>query len=562
MIDSAESVAQGQELQADVCVVGAGPVGISLALALAGSGLRVLLLEGGQFKPDAASQDLYEGEVADEALHCPPVRYRMRQFGGATTTWGGRCVPLDPHDFQARPAMPGSGWPISHADVAPFYAAANKLFEAGAADYSAARAFGPAMPPMFGVAPGPRVSVDGMERFSCPTDFGRRYGQRLRRAAGVQVLIGANCTAIRLHPDGGAVRQLDVAALSGRRFSVAARAVVLAVGGLETARLLLASDDVQRQGVGNQHDVVGRYYMCHLAGSVGSLILAGPPAAVRHGYEVSAEGIYCRRRIALTPAAQAALGVGNMVARLHFPSVADPSHHNSVLSGIFLTRKLLSYEYSRRVANPGEGGSFAHLRHLGNILRYPHDATAFLTHWFFKRTIAPRKFPSVILKNRNNRFSLEVNAEQAPLKHSRVTLTDQRDALGVRRLRVDWHYADSDIASVATSLKAIAEDFAATGTGQLSFDPAGLRDDLTRYGAYGGHHIGTTRMGTDPATSVVDANACVHGVANLYVAGSAVFPSSGQANPTLAAVALALRLAEHLVFKLSGRAHDASAAVL
>ena len=112
MIDSAESVAQGQELQADVCVVGAGPVGISLALALAGSGLRVLLLEGGQFKPDAASQDLYEGEVADEALHCPPVRYRMRQFGGATTTWGGRCVPLDPHDYQARPAMPGSGWPI------------------------------------------------------------------------------------------------------------------------------------------------------------------------------------------------------------------------------------------------------------------------------------------------------------------------------------------------------------------------------------------------------------------------------------------------------------------
>ncbi|MCU0919742.1 MAG: GMC oxidoreductase, partial [Burkholderiaceae bacterium] len=550
MIDRGESVAEGQQLNADVCVVGAGPVGIGLTLALAGSGLQVLLLEGGQETPDPAAQDLYEGEVADEALHCPPVRYRMRQFGGATTTWGGRCVPLDPHDFESRPAMPGSGWPIRHQDLTRFYPAANALCEAGDFEYTAARAFAPGTPPMFGIAPGPRVTVEGLERFSCPTDFGRRYKERLRRAAGVQVLIGANCTHIGLNPDGGAVRVLQVATLSGRRFTVAARTVVLAVGGLETARLLLASNDVHRLGVGNLHDVVGRYYMCHLAGSVGSLVLPGPPAAVRHGYERSPEGVYCRRRIALTPAAQSALGVGNMVARMHFPAVADPSHHSSVLSGIFLTRRLLSYEYSRRVANPGEGGRWAHLRHIGNIVRYPHDAAGFLAHWFLQRTVATRKFPSVILKNRNNRFSLELNAEQRALADSRVTLIDARDALGVPRLRVDWRYADSDIESARRTLQAIADEFAATGAGTLTFDAASLRADLTRYGAYGGHHIGTTRMGNDPTTSVVDANARVHGIGNLYVAGSAVFPSSSQANPTLAAIALALRLAEHLAQSL------------
>jgi len=561
MIDSAENVAEGAELRADICIVGAGAAGISLALALGGVGLQVLLLEGGLEQPDAASQDLYDGEVADPAMHSPPRHYRSRQLGGATTIWGGRCVPFDPQDFEPRAAVPHSGWPIDRREVERFLPAANRLLEAGVAVYQASGALGSASPPMLARAPGLRLTVDGLERFSCPTNFGTRYRGRLQRMPGLRLLTGANCTRIALQPGAGAVRALEFSTLAGRRFGVVAQVAVLAVGGLETPRLLLASNDVLGSGVGNAHDVVGRYYMCHLAGSVGNLTLDGRPEQVRHGYELTTEGVYCRRRIALTAETQARLGVANMVARLHFPAVANPSHRSSVLSGIFLVRRLLSHEYSRRVANADEVGPWARTRHLANILRYPHDAASFLVHWTLQRKLASRKFPSVILKNRNNRFSLEVNAEQAPLAESRVTLIDRRDPLGTPRLRVDWRYSESDIDSVARSLEVIAEEFAATGAGSFEFDRTTLRDDLTRYGAYGGHHIGTARMGNDPRTSVVDADARVHGVQNLYVAGSAVFPTSSQANPTLVLVALALRLGQHLAERLTGRPHDVAEAV-
>lgn len=561
MIESADTLEVGTVLTADLCIVGAGPAGISLALAMRDSGLDVLLLEGGREQLDPRAQALMEGESADAAMHSPPVFYRQRRLGGASTIWGGRCVPLDPLDFEPREAVPGSGWPIGYDEVARHYPAATRLCEAGQGGYSAASALPAGTPPMFAGALGHEATVDGVERFSCPTDFGARYRTRLAHARRVRVITGVNCTAVRLHGDGRQVKHLDLATLDGRRLQARARAVVLAVGGLETPRLLLASNDVHQAGLGNAHDVVGRYYMCHIAGSVGSLALAGPPAAVRHGYERSADGVYIRRRLALTAESQRQLGVANMVARLHFPAVADPSHGSSVLSGIFLSRSLLSHEYSRRVANAQDGGMRRTLRHLGNVLRYPHDAAGFLTHWLLKHHVAPRRFPSVILKNRANRFSLEINAEQRPLAESRVTLIPATDALGMPRMKVDWRYHRADIDSVGRSLQQIGKSVAQTGLGTYTFDEARLEEDLTCFGAYGGHHIGTARMGRDERSSVVDADCRVHGVENLWIASSAVFPTSGQANPTLSIVALSLRLAEHLGPVLSGRPLNAAAAV-
>jgi choline dehydrogenase-like flavoprotein len=166
------------------------------------------------------------------------------------------------------------------------------------------------------------------------------------------------------------------------------------------------------------------------------------------------------------------------------------------------------------------------------------------------RSLAERKFPSVILRNRSNRFSLELHAEQRPLAHSRVTLSEARDALGLPRLRVDWRWDREDIASVRRSLDLMAQEFAASGVADFSYRAETLEEDLLRFGAYGGHHLGTARMGTDPRASVVDAHCQVHGVRNLFVAGSAVFPTSSQANPTLTLLALALRLSAHLQQRL------------
>ena len=546
MIGSAELIADGALLEADVCIVGAGAAGISLALTLSGQGLQILLLEAGQVSADAGAQALYAGEVADERMHSPPDKYRQRGLGGSTNIWGGRCVPFDPIDFEARDYVPGSGWPISHSDVVPFYGPANEWLEAGESVYDARQAFTPPAPPMFAGFASDTLLTEGLERFSCPTDLGQRYRARLAAATDVRVLLGANCTGIRLSPDGTRVAALDVATLAGRHFKVQAARVVLAAGGLETARLLLASNDVSLQGVGNAHDVVGRYYMCHIAGNVGSLQIKGPTSGVRHGYEVSAEGIYCRRRLQLSEAEQRRLGVGNAVARLHFRKITDPSHRSGVLSGLFMARFFIGYEYGKRLKDGGGEGLVATLRHLWNIVSDPVDTLAFAWHWLTRRTLAERKFPSVILRNKTNRFSLEVHAEQIPRADSRVTLTDTRDALGMPRLRVDWRYGPDDIASVRKTLNAIASAFAKSGVGSYEFDEAGLEAELMRFGAYGGHHIGTARMGLDPRTSVVDADCKVHGVANLYIASSAVFPTSSQANPTLMIVALGLRLAAHL----------------
>ena len=463
-------------------------------------------------------------------------------------------MPYDPIDFESRAAVPFSGWPIGYDDVLPFYPRANALLEAGRFEYDAERAFDPPVPPLIKGFVSDRVRTNGLERFSCPTNFAVRYGKRLRLSASVRVILGANCTGINLRPDGTSVRDLSVATLEGNRFSVAAQSVILAVGGLETARLLLSSRDVAPGGVGNHHDVVGRFYMCHIAGAVGTLTVNGPTADVRHGYEVSPEGIYCRRRLSLTADEQRRLGVANMVARLHFSRITDPAHRNGVLSGLFLARPLIPYEYGKRLSGGSPVTVGTYLRHLRNVVSHPWEATAFLAHWIAKRTLAERKYPSVILRNRTNRFSLEVHAEQQPLATSRVSLSDKVDALGMPKIRVDWRYCGADIDSVRRTLDVFAEEFARSGVARYEYDPATLEEDLIRFGAYGGHHTGTARMGTDVRTSVVDANCRVHGVSNLFVAGSAVFPTSSQANPTLTIVAMALRLARHVAARTALRA--------
>lgn len=553
MIADANSIQNGVCLQPDVCVVGAGPAGIALTLALSERGLSVLLLESGQWDDDVKTQSLYAGEVADERLHSPPDKYRQRRMGGSSAIWGGRCMPFDPIDFETRSYVPNSGWSLSYEDLLPFYPRANALAEAGHFSYNADEALGMHTPPMIRGFASTRVDTDGLERFSCPTHFGTRYKKRLQLAAGVQVLLGANCTAVRLHADGHSVRSLEVATLAGKRFSVTPRASVLAIGGLETARLLLASCDVSPAGVGNSHDVVGRYYMCHIAGNVGTLNLRGSTSNVRHGYEVSPEGIYCRRRFSVVAAEQRRLGLANAVARLHFPRITDPAHRNGVLSGLFLARKLISYEYGKRlndgfVATPA---SYAH--HLFNVVTDPFDTTVFGAHWLMRRSFPDRKFPSVILRNRTNRFSLEVHGEQIPQADSRVTLSEKVDLLGMPQLKVDWRYCKADIDSVRRTLDVFAFELDQSGVGQFKYNRDTLEEDLMRFGAYGGHHIGTARMGIDVRSSVVNTDCQVHSVRDLFVAGSAVFPTSSQANPTLTLIAISLRLGETLAKRLGAK---------
>ena len=546
MIIDIHDLEDGQELQAQLCIVGAGAAGITLALQLAGSNIDVLLLESGGLEPEADTQALYAGAVADERLHSPPDRYRQRSFGGSTAIWGGRCMPFDAIDFEPRDYIPNSGWPITLDDLLPYYPQANRLCEAGEFRYRAAGALRRPLRPMLRDFDSEHFSTDTLERFSCPTDFGRRYGRRLHAAHNVRVLLHANVTTIQLAAGGGNVDSLVARDLTGRRCNVRAQQYVLATGGLEVARLLLASRDVQPQGIGNEHDIVGRYYMCHLAGTIGRLRVRGGLDATYHGYDISDEGIYCRRRIALLPGTQREQRLGNFVARLHHPRITDPSHRSSVLSLLYLSRFLIPYEYRKRLQEDTPATPGTQVRHVANVLGGPLEAASFAWHMLCDRKLAERKFPSIIVRSRANLYSLDFHAEQQPCAASRVTLGGERDALGMLRLHIDWRYTRGDVDTVRRSLALLAADLRRSGVGDFDYDDETVDVEMTRYGAYGGHHIGTARMGADPRSSVVDADCRIHSIANLYVAGAATFATSSQANPTLTIVALALRLALHL----------------
>jgi choline dehydrogenase-like flavoprotein len=534
----------------DVCVVGGGAAGLTLANALRGSGLGVLVLEAGGPKQTKRAQAAYEGELVDPKTHPWLHHFRVRAIGGASRIWGGRCIPFDPIDFEARPWVPGPGWPIGLEALTPFYEGAQVAAEAGAFDYDPASAL-PGRPASLVPGLDDDTIETRLERFSRPTDFWKRYGEALSRDPDVHVLMEAPLLGVRLAADGRSVDHLEVRRPDGGAAAVRARRYVMAAGGLETVRLLLASDDVKSCGVGGDSGQLGRNYMSHLAAAAGE-IRFNQPAAVAFDYELDADGIYVRRRLAITAAAQRAARTLNVVFRTHLPDPADPAHGDPILSAMFLVKDMVLYEYSRkfreRRTTLGD-----RLGHVGNILGGSAKLAAFSRKWIGKRILADRKLPSVVLGSSTGAYALEFHAEQAPNPDSRLTLSDQRDHLGMRRLRADWRTLDLDYESLRKSYEILAKALERTGTGVLRYDPDQLEAKARAEGAYGGHHLGAARMSADPSLGVVDTDCRVHGVANLFIASGAVLPTSSQANPTLTILALTLRIAARLRRELETR---------
>jgi choline dehydrogenase-like flavoprotein len=435
----------------------------------------------------------------------------------------------------------------------PYYRRAARYCEIGEFAFTVSEAFDRPLAPMIAHFDGSTSwSTDCLERFSCPTDFGQRYLKQLKQAPNLRVVLGATVVEVLLDGGGRRARGVDARTPEGEQIEVRASQVVVATGGLETARLLLASQRTQHAGLGNARDVVGRYYMSHLAGTLGRFVPNGGMQAVWNGYDQTDDGTYTRRRLSLRPQAQRKHQIGNVIARLHHPRISDPAHGSGVLSALRLMRRAIPHQFRHRLAEANDPRSSP--LHLINILRDAPAVTRFALKMLVSRRLAARKYPSVVVRVPAGVFSLDVHAEQEPRRDSRVRLTHARDRIGMQRLEVDWRYSPTDIATVATAMKLLSEEICAADAGTLEISPGEVERELTRWGSYTGHHLGLARMGTDPRTSVVDANAMVHDVDGVYVAGAAVFPTSSQANPTLTAVALAIRLADHLATK---GCHDA-----
>ena len=546
MVRDGRSIEADASIEADICIVGAGPAGITLACELAGCDQRVLVLESGAETTEREPQTLSAGFSLSDA-HPTPDLYRHRKVGGATAIWGGRCIPFDPIDFEERDYVSGSGWPFRRDDLDPFYDAAMTYCEAGRFAFDAREA----LPKPSWIVEGfshPDVEDIGIERFSMPTDFGVRNRRRLAKAPNVTVVTHATC--IRLVPSDGraAIGTVDVATLSGGRFTVRAGRFVVAAGGLEAVRLL---DTCRTALAGSAH--LGRHYMCHIEGTLGLLTVMPKTRPLHWAFERTLDGVYARRRFSISPAAQRREKTLSMIARLHYSHVADASHGQAVLSAMFLTKQFLIPEFRRKFAAIERAAIAAQAKtgglvgaHIGNVLRDLPGLARFAGSWIWARHGQRRRMPAVALHSPDGAYPLDFNAEQSPNPDSRVLLSDEVDRLGMRKLLIDWRMSERDIGAIARNFRIMRDAFSSSGVARLSFSDGELEDEIARCTPVGGHHIGTARMSAGPADGVVDSDGRVHGTENLFVAGSAVFPTSSHANPTLTIVALAIRLARSL----------------
>jgi choline dehydrogenase-like flavoprotein len=538
ILESGKDRAAKPPHKACVCIIGAGAAGISLACELDGCGFDVLLLEAGGLA--SCVGDFYEGSATHP--HPEPRQFRRVGFGGTTAVWGGRCVPFDPIDFERRDHVANTGWPISYEEVARFYPAAMEYCDAGRVDFLAETSLPGAGPIIPGFKGDDVVDADHIERYSLPTDFGKRYRDRLH----VTVVLGLRCLKLNRAPGEDTIQTAEFVDLSGRLHTISASVFVLAAGGIEVPRLLLASNPTGN-GFGNLSDCLGRFYMCHFENTCGRIVPRNTPVAFR--FERTSDGIYCRRQIRFTPTAQRTHHLLNTVFRLHFPSYADASHGSSVMSAIYLAKSTLLPEYRTILQQHPDAISSPPLQHIGNVLRDLPELARFAGDWLFRIRLAKRKLPYTLVPNADGSFPLEFNAEQTPDPSNRITLQDDRDRDGLPRVHIAWRLGEQDAQAVLRAFHLLRESLEHSGAGQLMFDDERLAGQIARSIPLG-HHIGTARMAATPGKGVVDRNCAVFGLPNLYVASSAVFPTCSHANPTLTIVALAVRLAQHLRSRL------------
>lgn len=477
--------------EADICIAGGGAAGMTLALDLRDSGLSVILLESGGLRREAQTQRLSDGRMI--GINTWNMRsMRVRALGGATGHWEGWCRPLMPQDFEPRDYIANSGWPIGYSDLLPWYERACETLQIGPFQWDAVARSKAMGAPVLGTG----TAIDHRYyQFSPPTRFARVYGGALEKAENIRVIAHANVADIRLDPGLGRVESVTCRTLAKTEFSVRANRYVLALGGIENPRVLLAARSQQPEGVANGHDVVGRYFMehPHYYGSVGIVHFA---ELDRRFYSVTPSDLL---RADGTPVrVLGALGLTADVA---------------------LRERLLNFSvaFHDPVKKDAETGGL------------------------------PSASVQALLTRGNGAYEisqLSIRAEQSPLAESRVSLIEDVDPLGMPRAALDWRISPEDDIQLRRAVVLLARELGAAGIARAWIPGDGSRFIWRQ--SPGGHHLGTTRMGSDPRTSVVDANCKTHQVENLYIAGSSVFPTGGEANPTLTIVALAHRLADTL----------------
>lgn len=500
-VTDARTLPDASLIEADLIIVGGGMAGLTMAYEFIDTPVRVVILESGGPDPDPEIQGLYDGTgvmagpgEADIPVDAYLRQSRVRALGGSGHVWGGKCGPLDAVDFAPRPQVALSGWPFGRQHLKPFYDRACDRLKLPRFPVDGGAPDGPTLPTVTSangaLRDSPRAWSPVSGRFN-PEEFAA-FRDGPGQAPNIHIHTHANVTDIRLAPD-GSVDRLEVRCLTGTRHTARAPRYVLATGGIENARLMLASRSDKPAGVGNASDWVGRCFQGHVTITTAENDPRGDAEiALTTAVDLGLYNNGARDRphavFVLAPAAQQALGAGNCTLTL------DIRPKPAAAAGTVGAA-------TEQLAAAVEGSG-------------PRRADYFLM------------------------------SEEEPNRDSRITLSDAVDALGQPRAHLAWRYTEADWNSLFASAKGFAAAFGAEGLGRVRW-PIVAGDVLRSMGA-SRHHMGTTRISPDASTGVVDADCRVHETPNLYIAGSSVFPTSGLINPTLTLIALAIRLADHL----------------
>jgi choline dehydrogenase-like flavoprotein len=542
-----------EELEADICILGAGPAGLTIARELEDTGRRVILVESGGLEFDEATQSLCDGPSDDAP---DPYCLRRRQFGGTSNMWeaqlgdgrlGVRYAIMDETDFEPKDKVPHSGWPFRKGHLEPYYERARRFLGITAYDVSRWENGEDARRMEF---VGDRITTS-IVQFGPRDVFLKDCRERIAASKTTHAYIKLNVVEIESNPEATRATRVKVATLDGKHLEITARTFVLAAGGIENARILLLSDGSAKSGLGNRHDLVGRYFIDHY-GHFGGMVFPADRTIFNR------MALYDIRHVDGFPGMGVVVPTRETIRReslLNIVTYLVPKHstyHHSRMSSNanrLLKARLLKRPVERKPDRPQ--GFADHLRRIvvGTAGHFPHK--------LYRKLVVGRPFPSTSivwggwsgLPDKEREFGaieLQQHLEQAPDPDNRVLLSEERDRLGYRKAKVDRRLNEIDRESLRRTNLILQEEFARSGIGRFVIDEDLVTPEFSSMSHGAAHHMGATRMHDDPKRGVVDPTCRVHGMANLYVAGSSVFPTGGWANPNVTIVALAIRLADHL----------------